>query len=77
MSEDCMQNTSLKIEIDTTSLDTALEKVRQLKAELRQLGLPYVTGNSLGIAGDYSMPFQCVIRDGFTDPPRRVFYCPE
>lgn len=47
-----MQNTSLKIEIDTTSIDAALEKVRQLKAELRQLGLPYVTGNSLGLAGD-------------------------
>ena len=47
-----MQNTSLKIEIDTTSIDVALEKVRQLKAELRQLGLSYVTGNSLGLAGE-------------------------
>ncbi|EMT6398444.1 TPA: hypothetical protein ACPZX6_005601 [Klebsiella oxytoca] len=42
-----MENLTLSVKFDTTSLDEAIEKVRILKKELRELGLPYYTGNPL------------------------------
>ncbi|STW23116.1 Uncharacterised protein [Klebsiella variicola] len=42
-----MGNLTLSVKLDTTSLDEAIEKVRILKKELRELGLPYFTGNPL------------------------------
>ncbi|WP_447877513.1 hypothetical protein [Serratia fonticola] len=46
-----MENQKLKIEIDISSIDEAIEKIRQLKKELRELGLPYQTGNTLDLLG--------------------------
>lgn len=42
-----MEKVTLSVKFDTTSLDEAIEKVRTLKNELRELGLPYFTGNPL------------------------------
>ncbi|HEE9981689.1 TPA: hypothetical protein ACNV27_000716 [Citrobacter gillenii] len=42
-----MEKLTLSVKFDTTSLDEAIEKVRTLKKELRELGLPYFTGNPL------------------------------
>ncbi|EMX9854574.1 TPA: hypothetical protein ACNP37_005145 [Raoultella ornithinolytica] len=42
-----MEKFTLSVKFDTTSLDEAIEKVRLLKKELRELGLPYLTGNPL------------------------------
>ncbi|ENC9861762.1 hypothetical protein ACXH4D_000364 [Klebsiella variicola] len=42
-----MENLTLSVKFDTTSLDEAIEKVRILKKELRELRLPYFTGNPL------------------------------
>lgn len=42
-----MEKIMLSVKVDTTSLDEAIEKVRTLKKELRELGLPYFTGNPL------------------------------
>lgn len=48
-----MKEAKIKIEIDTSSLDEALDKVRQLKTELRQLGLPYITGNPVALSQEH------------------------
>jgi len=45
-----MQKQTIKIEVDTTSVDEALAKVRELTQALRALGLPYTTGNTLDLA---------------------------
>lgn len=42
-----MEKVRCTVKFDTTSLDEAIEKVRTLKKELRELGLPYFTGNPL------------------------------
>ncbi|WP_285131394.1 hypothetical protein [Leclercia adecarboxylata] len=42
-----MDKITLSIKLDTSSLDEAIEKVKTLKKELRELGLPYFTGNPL------------------------------
>lgn len=43
-----MININVLLEIDTTSLDAAIEKVRLLKAELAGIDKRYNTGNPIG-----------------------------
>lgn len=42
-----MRKITLTVELDTKSIDDAIEKIRTLKKELRILGLPYDTGDPL------------------------------
>lgn len=57
-----MKDKKLIIEIDTSSIDDALEKIRQLKKELRELGLPYHTGNKPDLLRNMDENIQLVTR---------------